>query len=339
MEKNHYVYMIVKKTMDNSYPILYIGCRTTNKEPKVDNYFGSSKLLNEDIKKLGRHNFNKIILKTFNTRKEALDYEIFLHNFYNVNKNKFFYNKTKQSSNKFDTTGTLFIKNLENETIMLTSKEYQSQNTYKYHSSEKVSAKDGKGKTFQCDISDPKYLIGEYVGVNKGTLNVKVLDGFKKIAINEFYKNYDKYIAQNKNKVIVKNLNGECFKVDKNDPRYLSGEYVSVHHGKILAKNEFGKVFYVAKEEFINKGMAGINKGLISGKNNPNAKVIKIFNDKNEIMHTCIGNFEEVCKNENLPFSLLKKTYLHNSFIEKPVRKHASDNRKKYCGWYARIIE
>jgi hypothetical protein len=53
-----------------------------------------------------KDNCIKIILKRFSSREEAITYEIQLHNDFDVAKNMLFWNRAKQTSAGFDTTGT-----------------------------------------------------------------------------------------------------------------------------------------------------------------------------------------------------------------------------------------
>lgn len=94
----HYTYLIQHKTKPNRY----IGVRTSVVPPVEDSsYWGSSKHLPEDVKSTHR----KIILKIHPTRKEALEHEILMHDLNDVAVNIHFYNKAKQTSIAFDTTG------------------------------------------------------------------------------------------------------------------------------------------------------------------------------------------------------------------------------------------
>jgi len=70
MEKIHYVYKIINIKNQKEY----IGVRSSP-SPEDDNYMGSSKILENLYRIEGKENFNKIILKKFNTRKEAELYE------------------------------------------------------------------------------------------------------------------------------------------------------------------------------------------------------------------------------------------------------------------------
>ena len=92
MEKSsyHYVYYSYEEWGRG-----YIGSRSCACIPEEDKrYFGSfsDKTFNHT---------KKIILQTFETRKKALQAEIILHNFYNVNTNPHFANRAKQTSTSF----------------------------------------------------------------------------------------------------------------------------------------------------------------------------------------------------------------------------------------------
>lgn len=105
--KHHYVYTICNKVTR----ICYIGSRSSKEHPSEDlgnRYFSSStnKLFIEEQKKTPML-FKYLILKTFQNRQDALNYEIFLHNFFDVSKNKKFYNKSKQTSVGFSTAGCI----------------------------------------------------------------------------------------------------------------------------------------------------------------------------------------------------------------------------------------
>lgn len=101
----HYTYRITNIKLNKHY----YGCRSSKVEPKLDlgiKYFSSSKdkLFVQDQKENSLHYKYKII-KIFNTREEAIQLEIKLHNRFNVGINESFYNKSKQTSIGFSTFG------------------------------------------------------------------------------------------------------------------------------------------------------------------------------------------------------------------------------------------
>lgn len=100
--KYHYVYIITN--LKNS--MKYIGCRTSSILPELDlghAYFSSSsnaEFIKEQIENPNRFSYE--ILSIFKSRKEAISMEIKLHEKFNVGKNNMFYNKSKQTSERFD---------------------------------------------------------------------------------------------------------------------------------------------------------------------------------------------------------------------------------------------
>jgi hypothetical protein len=88
--ENHYVYYSYEE-----FGRGYIGCRTCICPPENDNsYLGS-------YHDKTFHPTNKIILETFSTREEALQAEVNLHKFYQIDKNPHFANKSKQKTSGF----------------------------------------------------------------------------------------------------------------------------------------------------------------------------------------------------------------------------------------------
>jgi hypothetical protein len=88
--ENHYVYYSYEE-----FGRGYIGCRTCICPPENDNsYLGSytDKTFNPT---------NKIILETFSTREEALQAEVNLHKFYQIDKNPHFANRARQKTTRF----------------------------------------------------------------------------------------------------------------------------------------------------------------------------------------------------------------------------------------------
>lgn len=105
MKKYHYVYRITN-TQENKY---YYGVRSSNVEPKLDlgiKYFSSSS--DKEFMKEQKENkdiFKYKVVKQFESKIEAINLEIKLHNRFNVSRNKLFYNKYNQCSTGFDTSG------------------------------------------------------------------------------------------------------------------------------------------------------------------------------------------------------------------------------------------
>ena len=95
---NHYVYLIEQRNALPNQAKYYIGVRSCKCKVGEDEYMSSSKTLKSHIKSIGRNNFNKIILKRFDTRQSAMQHEIDLHEQFDVANNKEFFNIVKQKT-------------------------------------------------------------------------------------------------------------------------------------------------------------------------------------------------------------------------------------------------
>lgn len=101
----HYTYRITVNNPTDSR-LYYIGARSCKKHPTEDaNYFGSCKEFNAWQKQNGKGQLTKEILAIWKNRKLAIEHEIKLHNLFDVAKNSQFWNKAKQTSTGFDTSG------------------------------------------------------------------------------------------------------------------------------------------------------------------------------------------------------------------------------------------
>lgn len=110
MSKYHYTYRITN-IVEHKH---YYGVRSSKLHPSQDlgiKYFSSSsnkEFISEQVS--NPENFKYKIIKIFETREEAIALEIKLHAKFNVGVNESFYNKAKQTSVGFDTTGAVGYK-------------------------------------------------------------------------------------------------------------------------------------------------------------------------------------------------------------------------------------
>lgn len=143
---NHYVYRITSIVEDK----YYYGVRTCKVEPKEDlgkKYFSSStdKIFIKDQKE-NPQNYKYKVLKRFPTRKEAISYEIKLHQRFDVGAHEKFYNKVKQTSDGWDTSG-VEMKKLRDYTVSEETKEKLRQaNLGKKQSKETIAKRAAKLK-------------------------------------------------------------------------------------------------------------------------------------------------------------------------------------------------
>ena len=105
----HYVYRITNTYIKKHY----YGSRTSSIEPSLDlgnHYFSSSsdtKFITEQ--KNNPDIFKYKVIRQFQSRHDAIIFEIRLHNKFQVHTNNSFYNKTLQTSTKFSYNATGYI--------------------------------------------------------------------------------------------------------------------------------------------------------------------------------------------------------------------------------------
>jgi len=173
------IYYYVYRITNIKYKKHYYGSRSSKKLPEEDigvYYFSSSK--DKEFLKDQKNNpqdYKYKVIKKFRTRKEALKLEIKLHNRFNVGINESFYNKSKQTSSKFDVTGKVNCIDKEGNKVIISPKKY-SNGSYTRFDTNKV----------HC--------------YNKHTKN-KIL-----VTVDEFRNNRSKYYTATQNKVTAKNI-------------------------------------------------------------------------------------------------------------------------------------
>lgn len=176
----------------------------------------------------------------------------------------------------------------------------------------------------------------------KGFVTAVDKDGkSRRVTIEEYY---SKNMSSNRSgKITVKDKTGRTFLAHTDHEKFLSQEWVHISKNMISVRDLItGKTLSVSKNQFeCNPSYVGVNKGRVSGANNPNAKIIKIYNNQNVIVYECVGNFQSYCKKNNLPFLALRNSYCQNG---KPIFKTKRQltyakktNMEKYAGWFAKI--
>ena len=198
MEQKKYNYFYkITNLINNHY---YYGIHSTDNLD--DGYMGSGKRLHYAYKKYGIENFTKEILKYFDTRKDASDYEAEMVTEQLVNNDNCY--NCRLGGEEFKTSGMVSVYDtVENITKWVTQETY--------HSSQNRYISCSKGKVLVINKSD----------------NLT-----KKITTDEFYKNKDNYIAYCENSVSVKDSRGNYYRVSLDDIRYVNGELVPIWKGR-----------------------------------------------------------------------------------------------------------
>ena len=216
---NHYVYILEHQETKE----FYIGSRSCKCDPKKDKYMGSMYSWKPNKKLLTK----SIIKSDFNSRQEALDYEIKLIQKYiedDLNRNYHI------PSVGFQTQGQVTVRDKDGNTFNV------SVDDPRYLSGElkniclnKVTVKDSNNNCFIVDKTDPRYLSGELIHVCTNRVNVKCSNGnIFNVSVDDPRYLSGELVHVCTNRINVKCSNGNIFNVSVDDPRYLSGELIPI---------------------------------------------------------------------------------------------------------------
>ncbi len=195
-QKYHYFYKITNN-INNKF---YYGIHSTNN--LNDGYMGSGKRLHYAYKKYGIENFTKEILKFFDSRKEATDYEAEM------------------------VTETL-VKDENCYNVALGGEIVNTLNCIVVYDNQEKCLK----KVHRDIVNVNK---DRYIKYNKDRLQVydKTKQKWVNIMVKEYYNNLDRYSTYfQKDTVMIKDKKGKCFRVKNDDERYLKGELIPVGTG------------------------------------------------------------------------------------------------------------
>ena len=212
--KKYYIVYQITNLLDLK---IYIGAHGTDNLD--DNYFGSSKYLSEDIKKLGKSNFRKDILFIFDNKEDMLEKEKEIINIDFINREDTYNKMPGGFIGSFFLSGLTPVKGTNDNIIMVS-------------------------------INDPRFLSGELVSIFKNTIPIIDKNG-KNFRID---KNDTRFLSGElkhncTGKLIVKDKEGNFFQVENNDSRFLSGELISIFKGRITVKDKEGNFFSVYKDD------------------------------------------------------------------------------------------
>jgi len=168
--------------------------------------------------------------------------------------------------------------------------------------SDKLIVINEEGKNIKISTSNEKYINGIYESVNKGKLQVYnkitgerksikvedfdrtkynhysfnkvscIVDGKNKLISKEVFDKYH-YDTATTNKAIVKDEDGNIFSVDKDNEKYLSGEYVGAMKGTVTVIDEEGNYLRVPANH--KKVLDGTYKGTSTGRKWINNGIIR----------------------------------------------------------------
>jgi RNase P/RNase MRP subunit p29 len=209
---------------------IYIGIHST--EDIEDGYLGSGVYIRRALKKYGKENFKREILQFFDTEEDMRLAELEIVNEEFLQR-KDIYNLTLG--------GTYFAK-------------------------DRVVVKDSNDNIFQVSLCDPRYISGELSSITKNKVTVKDKDGNKFQVTQDEFKNNNNVVGLTKNTIPIRK-DKTIIRVPKElVDEYFKLGYTYCNKNKIAVKDKDGNRFQIDKDDarFKNKEVVGVAKGLVT---------------------------------------------------------------------------
>ena len=267
----HYFYKITNKINGH----FYFGIHSTKN--LNDGYMGSGKRLHSAYKKYGMDLFEKEIIKFFDTREDASDYEAKIVD-ESLLENSDCYN-IRLGGDNVTTIGTVTAKDCDGNIVQITQKEFDS-NQDKY-----VGVTHGTLSAINIETGEVNRITVDEYRENKHRFNSFINDKtcvidyntneYIWITLDDYYNGDNKYKHSHADKVLVKDKNNKCFIVDVNDDRIKSGELTLFWKGrqhsqktKEKIKEAYKKTNHQKGEKNSQFGTCWITKGGVNKKIN-----------------------------------------------------------------------
>jgi uncharacterized protein YktA (UPF0223 family) len=195
--KYHYFYKITNN-LNGHY---YYGVHNT--KDLEDGYMGSGKRLQYAIRKYGVENFTREILKYFDSKEEAYQYE-----------------------------SEIVTESLVEDPNCYNLVEGGRGSFSKECNENKARLVDEEGKCRAVSMNDPIYKSGLWHGITKGKANYrnKITGEIKMISVDQVDKNVWEFISVGK--TVVKDSKGNIFLVDASDEKIKAGIYTYLWKGR-----------------------------------------------------------------------------------------------------------
>ena len=364
LDKVYYVYRITNITLNKHY----YGFRGTILYPLDDigvKYFSSSadkEFILDQKTNPDKYKY-KIIFK--GDRASAQSLEVKLHKFYRVGTNDNFYNRATQTHSAL--IGTKEFSRKGADTKMATILE----NGLSIAQNASIKRAETMRSTIRADgLSKQEYAINKMVATRKSTilengLSIAQLssikgaitrkstilengltieqDAVKRASItgrmnNSYTKAANKIYAE-RDKQYRLNKSANSARTMINDGIYIkTAEKHSEYQNEVMESGltraqETG--LKVSKTRIAMHADGRLKPR--TGSANPSAKVINIFDANDNIVFVCHGSFEKVCKENNLPRSPLKHSYLNDGKRYTISRGNKHSFRLEFENWYAKI--
>lgn len=350
----HYTYRITNIKNGRHY----YGTRTSKLNiPTEDigiNYFSSSSdkdFMNDQ--KINPQNYKYKVILIFDTRKQAIQSEIKLHNKFNVGANPRFYNKCKQTSTGFDRAGVKF-KCIPNNPNRLVGAQKRIAYIEEHIGWDIIGQK----------ISDGLNTINPYTG-NSISKDISIKGGKTKLATihpsgkNTFQHQAEVRVQNMRNDIIdgkdgiVRSTENMVSTRNKLDSSGLTSFKRGARRGVIYRQNNFLENGLSIQEDATIRGEHTKRTTIrdsgktyyeelaerMKGSKNPSSKLYIIYDNNNILRYVCNGTLKQTCNINDMPLSALRTSCIAgpiytNLTNRSSISKLINNGSYKFKGWY-----
>lgn len=290
MEQKKYNYFY--RITNNLNGFYYYGIHSTN--DLDDGYMGSGSRLKRAMQKYGKENFQKEILKFFDSREIASKYEEEVVN-ENCITDASCYN-LKRGGDYGVCLGTILVK-------------------------------DKNGQFYRCKPNDEAYKNGTLIPFMQGLINV-IVKGTKEkktISIEEYHKNLDMYDTCSSGFITVKSNNGDTKRVPIDSEDYLSGNVVPIWKDRKHTEETKLKMSIAHKMNGKQKGSKNSQYGTVwINKNEENKKIkkedITLYSQDGWIIGRKVNTDNVKRKTDSISIEIVKE-YRNNGYTWQEIAK------------------
>jgi hypothetical protein len=127
-------------------------------------------------------------------------------------------------------------------------------------------------------------------------------------------------------RILVKDKDGKLLKVYKDNPKYISGELISINKNKVSCKDENGNNLYIDKDIFLSNKYKGVMKGRVTVKDKDGNTFSVNKNDPRYLN----GDVIFISKNRKFKKQKQKRGFKQNNYNNLRQKNIIKRNRIKY---------
>ena len=328
MTSNLFIVYRITNIVERKHYYGYKSCGKRDPKEIIGKTYFSSSSDKEFIEEQKNHpeRFRYKIVARFSTKEEAFEREILLHRLFDVGANSSFYNKVKQTSSGFDTSGkAIFIlPDGKRELLVIGSPEALR---YKRLSHTTSPYMDDLGNIHWTNRNDKRVVNGQLRHIRKNKASVLDTKTGKttSIDVGKFKESNGEFVGVTAGKKTV--MNKETGIVECIDKQVFSSEiYEEINRDMVVCRDESGNFLRVRRddERLVQRNIVGVTRGYIRITNGVTNKSIHFSESIPEGWHKGVTVQKNICIHKDN-----KEKYIGEADLESHITSGWSVGRSK----------